>query len=117
MDPAHAHDEMEAAAAAAHHEAAEREAAEAADAAQAGDPGTALAADADADGEADDMDAADADGDAPEEGAPSGATKECMECGEEKVSDLQQVSCSCPLGRFHAAPPLLKACMVCSEET
>ena len=76
MDAAAA--DAEEAAAAAHHEAAQRQAA-AAEAAHPDDDVQDM--DAAEDGEeADDMEA-----DAAEEGRPSGTTKECMECGEEKV--------------------------------
>jgi hypothetical protein len=77
MDAAAA--DAEEAAAAAHHEAAQRQAAAAGAAPDADDDAQDM--DAAEDGEeADDMEA-----DAAEEGRPSGTTKECMECGEEKV--------------------------------
>ena len=80
MDAAAA--DAEEAAAAAHHEAAQRQAAAAGAAADADDDAQDM--DAAEDGEeADDMEA-----DAAEEGRPSGTTKECMECGEEKVGCL-----------------------------
>jgi hypothetical protein len=81
MDAAAA--DAEEAAAAAHHEAAQRQAAAAGAAPGADDDAQDM--DVGEDGEeADDMEA-----DAPEEGRPGGTTKECMECGEEKVALLK----------------------------
>lgn len=85
--------DAEEAAAAAHHEAAQRQAAAAGAAPDADDDAQDM--DAAEDGEeADDMEA-----DAPEEGRPSGTTKECMECGEEKVGSHSSLA-----GRMHSMP-------------
>ena len=106
MDAAAA--DAEEAAAAAHHEAAQRQAAAGAAGGDAG--GASPDSGAAEDGQEPDH----AEADMVEEGAPSGTSKECMECGEEKVGSKGMITLLCHVERHQQrdCTPTSTACHV-----